>query len=132
MSCFAATQSSPVKLCQTSPVSHPDVVRCSLPRFLSLPCDSWRPADPAPICRAGLRKAKEVRAQLLDIMTQQKIPMRSSGGDHDIVRKAVCSAYFHNAAKVKVRTWRSGAAVKYRMPVRRDPNLSHDPPEPCT
>jgi pre-mRNA-splicing factor ATP-dependent RNA helicase DHX38/PRP16 len=55
-------------------------------------------------CQAGLRKAKEVRAQLLDIMTQQKIPMRSSGGDHDIVRKAVCSAYFHNAAKVKVRT----------------------------
>ena len=44
-----------------------------------------------------------MRAQLLDIMTQQKIPMRSSGGDHDIVRKAVCSAYFHNAAKVKVR-----------------------------
>ena len=53
--------------------------------------------------RAGLRKAKEVRAQLADIMTQQKIPMNSSGADHDIVRKAVCSAYFHNAAKVKVR-----------------------------
>ncbi len=52
---------------------------------------------------AGLRKAKEVRAQLADIMTQQKIPMNSSGADHDIVRKAVCSAYFHNAAKVKVR-----------------------------
>ena len=51
----------------------------------------------------GLRKAKEVRAQLADIMTQQKIPMNSSGGDHDVVRKAVCSAYFHNAAKVKVR-----------------------------
>ncbi len=48
-----------------------------------------------------------MRAQLADIMTQQKIPMNSSGADHDIVRKAVCSAYFHNAAKVKVR----GAAV---------------------
>ena len=51
----------------------------------------------------GLRKAKEVRAQLLDIMTQQKIVISSCGNEWDIVRKAVCSAYFHNAAKIKVR-----------------------------
>lgn len=50
---------------------------------------------------SGLRKAKEVRAQLLDIMQQQKVPINSCGSDWDIVRKAICSAYFHNAAKLK-------------------------------
>ena len=34
-------------------------------------------------------------------MQQQKIPITSSGSDWDIVRKAICSAYFHNAAKLK-------------------------------
>ena len=50
---------------------------------------------------AVLRKAKEVRQQLADIMEQQKIPLRSAGPDWDIVRKAICSSYFHNAAKLK-------------------------------
>jgi pre-mRNA-splicing factor ATP-dependent RNA helicase DHX38/PRP16 len=49
----------------------------------------------------GLRKAKEVRQQLLDIMTQHKIPMKSCGHDWDVIRKAICSAYFQNAAKFK-------------------------------
>ncbi|CAL5219753.1 g1653 [Coccomyxa viridis] len=48
-----------------------------------------------------LRKAKEVRQQLADIMEQQKIPLRSAGPDWDVVRKAICSSYFHNAAKLK-------------------------------
>ncbi len=48
-----------------------------------------------------LRKAKEVRQQLADIMEQQKIPIRSAGSDWDAVRKAICAAYFHNAAKLK-------------------------------
>ena len=55
----------------------------------------------SPDCSAGLKKAKEVRTQLLDIMQQQKIAITSSGSDWDIVRKAICSAYFHNAAKLK-------------------------------
>ncbi|KAI8103676.1 hypothetical protein M9435_005010 [Picochlorum sp. BPE23] len=49
----------------------------------------------------GLKKAKEVRSQLLDIMEQQKIRIVSCGNDWDIVRKAICSAYFHNAGKLK-------------------------------
>jgi hypothetical protein len=52
---------------------------------------------------AVLRKAKEVRQQLADIMEQQKIPLRSVGSDWDAVRKAICAAYFHNAAKLKAR-----------------------------
>lgn len=49
----------------------------------------------------GLKKAKEVRAQLLDLMQQQKIPLTSCGSDWDTVRKAICSAYFFQAAKLK-------------------------------
>jgi len=49
----------------------------------------------------GLRKAKEVRAQLMDIMKQQKLPIESVSNDWDVIRKAICSAYFQNAAKFK-------------------------------
>eukprot|EP00271_Cylindrocystis_brebissonii_P010230 TRINITY_DN26364_c0_g1_i1.p1 TRINITY_DN26364_c0_g1~~TRINITY_DN26364_c0_g1_i1.p1 ORF type:complete len:1371 (-),score=323.28 TRINITY_DN26364_c0_g1_i1:363-4475(-) len=49
----------------------------------------------------GLRKAREVRSQLQDILKQQKIPISSCGSDWDVVRKAVCSAYFHNSARLK-------------------------------
>ncbi len=48
-----------------------------------------------------------MRTQLLDIMQQQKIPLSSCGGDWDVVRKAICSAYFANAAKFKgIGGWR--------------------------
>ncbi|KAM0047441.1 putative RNA helicase [Helianthus debilis subsp. tardiflorus] len=49
----------------------------------------------------GLKKAREVRSQLLDILKTLKIPLTSCGPDWDIVRKAICSAYFHNAARLK-------------------------------
>ena len=42
----------------------------------------------------GLRKAKEVRQQLLDIMIQHKLAIGSCGHDWDVIRKAICSAYF--------------------------------------
>ena len=34
-------------------------------------------------------------------MKQQKLPLQSCGSDWDVVRKAICSAYFSNAAKFK-------------------------------
>ncbi|XP_074378490.1 pre-mRNA-splicing factor ATP-dependent RNA helicase DEAH7-like [Apium graveolens] len=49
----------------------------------------------------GLKKAREVRSQLLDILKTLKIPLTSCGPDWDIVRKAICSAYFHNDARLK-------------------------------
>ncbi|KAK9460683.1 helicase [Lipomyces oligophaga] len=48
-----------------------------------------------------LRRAKEIREQLLDIMKFQKIEIVSCGNDWDIIRKCVCSGYFLQAAKVK-------------------------------
>lgn len=49
----------------------------------------------------ALKKVREVRSQLLDIMKTLKMEMTSSGNDWDLVRKAICSGYFHNAAKIK-------------------------------
>ncbi|XP_043691345.1 pre-mRNA-splicing factor ATP-dependent RNA helicase DEAH7 [Telopea speciosissima] len=49
----------------------------------------------------GLRKAREVRSQLLDILKTLKIPLTSCGPDWDVVRQAICSAYFHNSARLK-------------------------------
>ncbi|KAG8888201.1 DEAH-box RNA helicase prp16 [Tulasnella sp. 332] len=48
-----------------------------------------------------LRKAREVRLQLEDIMKMQKLPIISAGTEYDVVRKAICSGYFHQAARVK-------------------------------
>ena len=49
----------------------------------------------------GLHKAREVRSQLLDIMKSQRVEVRTSGQDWDMARQAICSAYFHNAARLK-------------------------------
>jgi pre-mRNA-splicing factor ATP-dependent RNA helicase DHX38/PRP16 len=49
----------------------------------------------------AMKKAREVHSQLLDIMKTQRIDHVSSGGSWDIVRKAICSAYFYNSARIK-------------------------------
>ncbi|KAM3337910.1 hypothetical protein P3S68_032235 [Capsicum galapagoense] len=49
----------------------------------------------------GLHKAREIRSQLLDILKKLKISLIKCGPNWDIVRKAICSAYFHNAAMLK-------------------------------
>lgn len=49
----------------------------------------------------AMRKVREVRAQLKDIMVQQKMNLISCGSDWDVIRKCICAAYFHQAAKLK-------------------------------
>ena len=49
----------------------------------------------------ALRKAREIRSQLIDILKQQKIPLNSCGTKWDPVRKVITSAYFYNAASIK-------------------------------
>lgn len=49
----------------------------------------------------GLKKAAEVRGQLADIMRQQGMAVVSCGTDWDVVRRAICSAYAVNAARLK-------------------------------
>ncbi|ETW78300.1 hypothetical protein HETIRDRAFT_479463 [Heterobasidion irregulare TC 32-1] len=48
-----------------------------------------------------LKKAREVRVQLEDIMKFQKMDIISAGTDFDVIRKAIASGYFHQAARVK-------------------------------
>ena len=49
----------------------------------------------------ALRRAKEIRQQLNDIMKVQKMELTSCGTDWDVIRKCICSGYYHQAAKVK-------------------------------
>ncbi|CAH0049681.1 unnamed protein product [Clonostachys solani] len=49
----------------------------------------------------SLRKAKEVREQLMDIVKMQKMQLISCGMDWDLIRKCICSGYYHQAAKYK-------------------------------
>ena len=50
----------------------------------------------------ALRRAREIRDQLHDIMTNsQKMELVSCGTDWDTIRKCICSGYYHQAAKVK-------------------------------
>ncbi|XP_060516896.1 pre-mRNA-splicing factor ATP-dependent RNA helicase PRP16 [Cylas formicarius] len=49
----------------------------------------------------AMRKVREVRQQLKDILVQQKFEVKSCGTDWDVVRKCICSAYFHQAARLK-------------------------------
>ncbi|KAJ9474769.1 Pre-mRNA-splicing factor ATP-dependent RNA helicase PRP16 [Pseudozyma hubeiensis] len=46
-----------------------------------------------------LRKAREVRVQLEDIMKSQKLRLASCGTDWDGIRKCITAGYFHQAAR---------------------------------
>ncbi|VUC20537.1 unnamed protein product [Clonostachys rosea] len=49
----------------------------------------------------SLRRAKEIREQLMDIVKMQKMQLISCGMDWDLIRKCICSGYYHQAAKYK-------------------------------
>uniref|UniRef100_A0A2P2HW90 RNA helicase n=1 Tax=Hirondellea gigas TaxID=1518452 RepID=A0A2P2HW90_9CRUS len=49
----------------------------------------------------ALKKVREVRQQLKDIMDQQKFEVVSAGNDEDLIRKCICTAYFHQACRLK-------------------------------
>ncbi|KEI38626.1 uncharacterized protein L969DRAFT_473643 [Mixia osmundae IAM 14324] len=48
-----------------------------------------------------LRKAREVREQLEDIMRTERLEIIACGTDWDVIRKSICAGYFHQAAKAK-------------------------------
>jgi len=49
----------------------------------------------------SLKKVREVRGQMEEIMQQQKLQVNTCGTDWDVVRKAICAGYFHNAGKLR-------------------------------
>ena len=49
---------------------------------------------------------REVRAQLKEIMAEQKMAITSCASDWDVIRQCICSSYFHNAARyTTVAAW---------------------------
>merc|ERR1719253_329491 len=49
----------------------------------------------------SMKKVREVRGQMEEIMSQQKLQPNSCGTDWDVVRKAICAGYFHQAGKLR-------------------------------
>ncbi|BFZ12702.1 hypothetical protein BsWGS_15741 [Bradybaena similaris] len=49
----------------------------------------------------AMRKVREVQSQLREIVEQQKMELISCGTEWDVIRKCICSAYFHQAARLK-------------------------------
>lgn len=49
----------------------------------------------------AMKKVREIRQQLKDIMDTMSLKQVSCGNDWDVVRKCICSSYFHHAAKLK-------------------------------
>ncbi|CAG5128460.1 unnamed protein product [Candidula unifasciata] len=49
----------------------------------------------------AMRKVREVQSQLREIVEQQKMELVSCGAEWDVIRKCICSAYFHQAARLK-------------------------------
>ena len=51
------------------------------------------------IVERSLRRAEDVRKQLIGIIDRFKLPVNTSGTDHGRIRKAICAGYFRNACK---------------------------------
>lgn len=49
----------------------------------------------------SLRRAREIRMQLQDICQKQRMHQTSAGSDWDLIRKCICSGYFHQAARLR-------------------------------
>lgn len=49
----------------------------------------------------SLKKVREVRGQMEEIMQQQRLQINTCGTDWDVVRKSICAGYFHNASKLR-------------------------------
>jgi len=49
----------------------------------------------------ALKKVREVRQQLKEIMEAQKHEVVSAGADDDLIRKCICTGYFHQACRLK-------------------------------
>ncbi|KAL3318840.1 Pre-mRNA-splicing factor ATP-dependent RNA helicase PRP16 [Cichlidogyrus casuarinus] len=49
----------------------------------------------------AMRKVREVRTQMKEIMEKSNMALVSCGADWDVVRKCICSGFFHQAARIK-------------------------------
>ena len=47
----------------------------------------------------NMRRAQDVRKQLIDILERHKHPVLSAGGNYNLVRRALCAGFFRNVAR---------------------------------
>jgi ATP-dependent RNA helicase DHX8/PRP22 len=47
----------------------------------------------------GLKNAQDIRKQIIGIMDRFKLPVDSCGRNYNLIRRALCSGFFRNAAK---------------------------------
>ena len=69
-----------------------------------------------------MRRAREIRQQIMDIMKFKQMKYISCGTDWDIIRRCICSGYFHQAARV--RTIGEYANVRTGLPCHLHPTSS--------
>jgi pre-mRNA-splicing factor ATP-dependent RNA helicase DHX38/PRP16 len=67
----------------------------------------------------ALRRAREIRQQIMDIMKFKQMKYISCGTDWDIIRRCICSGYFHQAARV--RTVGEYANIRTGLPCHLHP-----------
>ena len=67
----------------------------------------------------SMRKASDIRAQLVDIIRKHKLPLKSCGRDTTPIRKAIVSGFFRNSAR------RDPQAGGYRTLVEQTPVSLH-------
>jgi pre-mRNA-splicing factor ATP-dependent RNA helicase DHX38/PRP16 len=49
----------------------------------------------------SMKKIREVREQIIDIMKKLKLRLTTVGQDWDVVRKAICAGFYHHCSKLK-------------------------------
>ena len=120
--------------CPALPLSDPDLSRPLSPP-LSLPPWQWKQhAYSSSWCNdhfvhpKAMKKAREVHAQLLDIMKTQKLEHLSAGGSWDVVRKVRTQLGAHHAVLPRADTKRCPIAP----PLPLSPSLSRRPSAPRT
>jgi pre-mRNA-splicing factor ATP-dependent RNA helicase DHX38/PRP16 len=70
----------------------------------------------------SMRRAREIRQQIMDIMKFKQMKYISCGIELDIVRRCICSGYFHQAARS--RTLGEYANVRTGLPCHLHPTSS--------
>lgn len=48
-----------------------------------------------------MKRARDIREQLLGLMERVEIELASNVGDHDAIRKAIASGYFYHSARLQ-------------------------------
>ena len=70
----------------------------------ALPLSSVENTDgmhaPCPQVRS-MKRARDIREQLLGLMERVEIELVSNAGDHDAIRKAIAAGYFYHTARLQ-------------------------------